>query len=229
MFLPPRAYVFIGLNIARALSIVALLLVFASSVVVMVDDIKAVNVFENGGGNQTSQDYIDNSTVPDQTGGPFWAVLNRLLILAQTVVLVFSEIEWPLSFFDRFFPVLGSEFGLGALGVMQCLIGASVLSHFVDTFPLVAAFFLFSVGCLNILLGLIFREHAKSKRSIFSFRERTKNVLPTTHDFGVTNEKSYGTPERALSGRSGHGFGRQAEAQAAYNGFAVREPEAAAQ
>lgn len=28
---------------------------------------------------------------------------------------------WPAGFFDYYFPVLGSDFGLGALGVMQCL------------------------------------------------------------------------------------------------------------
>jgi hypothetical protein len=32
-----------------------------------------------------------------------------------------SEISWPMSFFDRFFPVLGSQFGLGALGIFQGL------------------------------------------------------------------------------------------------------------
>ena len=32
-----------------------------------------------------------------------------------------SECSWPMSFFDRFFPVLGSNFGLGALGIFQCL------------------------------------------------------------------------------------------------------------
>jgi hypothetical protein len=32
-----------------------------------------------------------------------------------------SEVSWPIAFFDRFFPVLGSGFGLGALGIFQCL------------------------------------------------------------------------------------------------------------
>lgn len=32
-----------------------------------------------------------------------------------------SEVGWPASFFDRFFPVLGRSFGLGALGIFQCL------------------------------------------------------------------------------------------------------------
>jgi len=52
--------VFISLNVVRALSIIALLLVFSSSILVMVDDIEAVNVFVSGGSNSTSNyDYIE--------------------------------------------------------------------------------------------------------------------------------------------------------------------------
>jgi hypothetical protein len=92
------------------------------------------------------------STVPNQPAGVFWAVVNRLLILSQVVVLIFSEISWPQAFFNSFFPVLGKEFGLGALGIFECLIGAAVLSHHVEAFAMVSAFFLFSIGCLNILM-----------------------------------------------------------------------------
>ena len=62
-----------------------------------------------------------NSTVPNQPAGVFWAVLNRLLIIGQVTILFLSEIGWPSVFFDRFFPVLGDDFGVGALGVIQCL------------------------------------------------------------------------------------------------------------
>jgi hypothetical protein len=62
-----------------------------------------------------------NSTVPNQPAGVFWAVLNRLLIIGQVVILFLSEIGWPSAFFDRFFPVLGDDFGVGALGVIQSL------------------------------------------------------------------------------------------------------------
>lgn len=51
--------IFIGLNVVRILSIIALLLVFASSIVVMVHDIQAVNHFVvagKAGGNSTSTD-----------------------------------------------------------------------------------------------------------------------------------------------------------------------------
>jgi hypothetical protein len=64
---------------------------------------------------------FSGSTVPNQPAGVFWAVLNRLLIIFQIIVLFLSEVGWPMKFFNRFFPVLGSEFGLGALGVMQGL------------------------------------------------------------------------------------------------------------
>jgi len=196
--LPPRAYAFITLNAIRILSIIALLLVFASNIVTLSNDIKAVNRFmtdgknasstnsTNGAANATTQtyDYILGSTVPNQPAGAFWAVLNRLFIIFQAIVLILSEIGFPASFFNRYFPVLGKDFGLGALGIIQMLIGAAILSHHVDTFTLVSAFFLFSLGCVNVFLGLIFRESAKSKRSLTSWREHAKGALPT-HVAGI--------------------------------------------
>jgi hypothetical protein len=61
------------------------------------------------------------STVPTQPAGVFWAVVNRLFIIFQLVFLLLSEVSWPMAFFDRFFPVLGSQFGLGSLGIFQGL------------------------------------------------------------------------------------------------------------
>jgi len=170
----------------------------------MVTDVTAVNTFledAKGSGTPVDQllegcDYIEfvsssflhlpfltamelrNSTVPNQTGGIFWAVVNRLLIITQILILTLSECSWPASAFDKFFPVLGAGFGLGPLGVFECLIGATILSHYVDDFTLVAAFFLFAIGCLNILLGLVFGVKAKQKRSIRAWRSNSDDVLP---------------------------------------------------
>lgn len=131
--------------------------------------------------------FFRNSTVPNQPAGIFWAVVNRLLIILQTVVLFLSEVGWPYKFFDKFFPILGTHFGLGAPGLFQCFIGAAVLSHHVDDFALVAAFFLFSLGCVNILVGLIFREKGKEKRSLLSWRaEKKKGLLPFVKDAAVS-------------------------------------------
>ncbi|KAF5392048.1 hypothetical protein D9757_003272 [Collybiopsis confluens] len=260
--LPPRAYFFIGLNIVRTLSIIALILVFASNIVTLVHDVEAVNRFMaakgsssdvSSSGNSTLTDmldcdYIEDSTVPNQPAGIFWAVLNRLLIIGQTVVLIMSELGWPAAFFNRFFPVLGKDFGLGALGIIQCLIGAAILSHHVDDFTLVSAFFLFSIGCLNMLLGLIFRQGAKSKRSITSWREHAKNALPT-HVAGVdvhsvasaaptfmsnmfggekgresTASNGSEAYPASVGSRAGLGFGRQAEKAAAMKGYFISKP-----
>jgi hypothetical protein len=233
-----RAYTFIGLNAVRVLSLIALLLLFCSSTVVMVHDIQAVNRFNVEGklANSTITeemadcDYIEGSTVPNQPAGAFWAVINRLFIIFQVIILFLSETGWPAKVFDRFIPVLGKNFGLGPLGVIQCLIGAAVLSHFVDDFSLVSAFFLFALGCINIIIGLIWHESAKSKRSITSWREQSKDVLPSNMEyrprfssvFGI-NEK-YGDRDSHPSSKSGYGFGRQGEKAAALKGFLISKP-----
>ncbi|KAF7320847.1 hypothetical protein HMN09_00171200 [Mycena chlorophos] len=248
--LPGRAYSFIFLNGLRILSIIALLLVFSSNIVTLVHDVQAVNRFEAGTAsvestNTTAEDiqhadYIINSTVPNQPAGVFWAVLNRLLIIFQVIVLLLSEISWPSKFFDTYFPVLGKQFGVGALGLIQCLLGAAILSHHVDEFSLVSAFFLFSIGCLNVLFGLIFRESAKSKRSITSWREHAKDALPT-HVAGVdirstlapssfvsnvsaAFEKAPSYTSSGNEGKIGYGFGVAGEKAANMRGYLINKP-----
>ncbi|KAL0068910.1 hypothetical protein AAF712_003903 [Marasmius tenuissimus] len=208
-----------------------MLLVFSSNIVTLANDVKAVNRFlQSNSTSIESTDYIDGSTVPNQPAGVFWAALNRLLIVVQ--------------FFNRFFPVLGKDFGLGALGVIQCLLGAAILSHRVDTFTLVSAFFMFSIGCLNILLGLIFRASAKSKRSVTSWKDHAKSALPT-HVAGVDvrpvmnsappsfvsnifkgdeKDRHSTASDNTASSRTGYGFGRQGEKAAAMKGYFISKP-----
>jgi hypothetical protein len=104
-------------------------------------------------------------------------------------------------------------------------IGATILSHHVDKFTLVAAFFLFSVGCLNITLGLIFREHAKSKRSIRAWKGGNDGTLPMhTGDLATPKFRPslFGGKPADASDRgdrsSGFGFGNQGEKQAGLKG-----------
>lgn len=252
--MPPRAYVFIALNVIRIISIVALLLVFTSSIFALVKDVTVWNRFVEAGykniildGNNTviniGDDYALGSTVPNQPGGPFFAVLNWLFIIFQTVVLIMAELEYPSSIFDRFFPVLGSEFGVGALGLFQVFIGAAVLSHHVDQFTLGSAFFLFVVGCINaIVVGLWLREKAKSKRSITSWKENSRSVLPSVGPYtssgpptfvshmytgSSVSKGSFGCGERfdeKFLGR-GFGFGRQGE-KAKMKEFDIPKPDA---
>ncbi|KAL6301659.1 hypothetical protein BKA93DRAFT_796827 [Sparassis latifolia] len=236
--LPPRGYIFIGLNVVRILSIVSLLLVFASSIFVIVTDVEAVNRFMALPADQVPDcDYVPGSDVPNQPAGIFWAILNRLLIIFEVIVLIMSEIGWPAAFFERFFPVLGRSFGLGSIGTFQCLLGAAILSHHVDDFTLVAAFFLFALGCVNILAGLIFREKAKWKRSITEWRNERKGVLPRTLELAPKFTRPSSTFVSNLFGKTGrttettedpekrgYGFGRQGEKAAAHNGYVISRP-----
>lgn len=103
-----------------------------------------------------------------------------------------AELEFPTDIFNRFFPVLGSEFGLGALGLFQVFIGAAVLSHHVNQFALGSAFFLFVVGCINaIVLGLWLREKAKSKRSITSWKDHSRSVLPSVGPYSFSGPPTF--------------------------------------
>lgn len=135
---------------------------------------------------------------------------------------------------------------------MQCRISTQILSHHVDDFTLVSAFFLFAIGCINMLLGLIFRESAKAKRSITSWRAENKGILPTNSDsrpvfvkatpsyvsnmFTGGNEQAQDhTPEYDTwkstekvsygSEKAGYGFGRQGEKAAGLRGFILQRPE----
>lgn len=189
-----------------------------------------------------------DSTVPNQPAGAFWAVLNWLLIIFQAIVLILSECSFPIidRFFTSFFPILSPSFGLGALGVIQCLLGAAVLSHRVNEFTLVSSFLLFSVGCLHVFLGLIFREKAKVHRSVSGWREAKRDPLPKVEEgrsiralsgmpfaappglfSGSGAAYGYGDEKGALgaarsgslsSQKSGLGFGRQASKFAANQG-----------
>lgn len=102
-----------------------------------------------------------------------------------------------------------------------------------------------------MFLGLIFRESAKPKRSITSWRAEAKGILPTSQDnrpvfvnpnsvsspFSSTSEKTISSPHimrqdttasdqgswRSTE-KAGYGFGRQGEKAAALRGFILQKP-----
>ena len=84
------------------------------------------------------------------------------------------------------------------------------------------------MGCLNIVLGLVFRESAKPKRSISAWRAEKNGVLPTTAPAPQSLSKlsfrdSLGgrkadAGEFGVRDKSTFGFGRQGEKQAGLKG-----------
>lgn len=193
------AYKYFLFNAVRFLSIVTLLLVFSSNILVMYQDIQAIQASNAGSSSAPSSnstltlnstlssgmasdddfecDYLEYSTVPNQPAGAFWAILNRLFILFQCIILLWSELGFYDSVLQRYMPVLGPDFGVWTLGAMQCMISAVVLSHHVDEFPLVSAFFLFAIGCLNIIIGFLYGSKMKQERVLFGFLSRTQSTL----------------------------------------------------
>jgi len=91
---------------------ISLLLVFSANIVTMAkyvlplaiilrkalmgSDLKAIkawNHLKSAGTNGTEEidwdcEYVEYSTVPDQTGGPFWSILNRLFICTSPSLLL---------------------------------------------------------------------------------------------------------------------------------------------
>jgi len=43
-------------------------------------DVRAIKANHNAENEDWDCDYVEYSTVPDQTGGSFWSILNRLFI-----------------------------------------------------------------------------------------------------------------------------------------------------
>ena len=94
-----------------------------------------------------------------------------------------------------------------------------------------------------MLLGLIFRESAKKKRSISTFRAETKPVLPTHTGESTFSRSTF--VQRQFTGdkdfaerpdteeinswkyseKAGYGFGRQGEKAAGLRGFILQRPE----
>ena len=55
--------VFIGLNVIRALSIISLILVFSSSIMTLVEDVKAFNSYQNGSNHSAGVSSGNSTTV----------------------------------------------------------------------------------------------------------------------------------------------------------------------
>ncbi|KAI0748654.1 hypothetical protein C8Q80DRAFT_1121026 [Daedaleopsis nitida] len=178
----PFADVFIALNAIRIVNIVALALVFASNVLLLVHDGRAIaHTVAASGIDSSDCDYIDGSTVPNQPAGAFWAVLHRLLVLVQLPLLLLSELARLPALFRTYLPVLGPDAGLAPLGACEIVLAAGVLAHRVDRFALAAAFLLAAVGGVNALLlggcGVRARR-MREWRAWREWRDEARGVLP---------------------------------------------------
>jgi hypothetical protein len=154
LFLASKPKFFL-LNALRGLSMVSLLFVFIANFVIMAQDIQAIHNESHATAAELAADeecdFIGASSVPNQAAGTFRAFLIIALNIVEIIILFLSETGFPASFFKKWIPCLDNEQSLVCLGVLQLLLAAQMMSHFLEPFPLVASFFLLIAGIFNIL------------------------------------------------------------------------------
>jgi hypothetical protein len=146
-------------------------------------------------------------------------------------VLFLSETGFPHNFFQKWIPCLEFGSSLVGLGVLEVLLAAQMMSHFLgascslrapiptlkknnpDPFPLVACFFLLIAGILNILT--MYFDRPRFYRTIDYWRNRNGPGQTTTMESGVSHSysQSHHAPTSAAPSiytekEHGYGFAR---------------------
>lgn len=182
----PKFYL---LNFLRFFSLLGLLFVFITNLLVLVEDIKAVKAPIDK--DHEDCDYLENSGVPNQPAGEFRAFLSIALNLIQCIVFIIAELNCNLL--KPVFPCLATD-GLVAVGTLEVLLAVQVMSHFLDNFGVVACFFLFVAGLMNMFTMPM--DHPKSYRSIAAWKNirmgRAPSVSVGRDVHSVMTEKGFG-------------------------------------
>ncbi|MCO5585020.1 hypothetical protein L7F22_038952 [Adiantum nelumboides] len=169
--LPVKGIIFIGLNALRLISMIALILVFCSTISLMANDSRTYNRLRREDLLQSTGDecdYYPESDVPTTTWGIFWIQLDRFWIICLCILCFLSDLSIKIisSFFQNYIPILAPSFGTMPLGIIQIIISSSLLSHYVQDFTLATPWLLFFVGLLNIAAGIGFGYRGKLRRSL---------------------------------------------------------------
>ncbi|KAJ1031515.1 hypothetical protein NDA13_001906 [Ustilago tritici] len=170
---------FLGLNALRLVSLIVIILVFTTLIMGLVEDVRDYHndaIMDEAEAEDCA--YVPGTSIPMQTWGIFWVELHRMLLIVGVVALFLAE----CSFFSivrleqasqTWFPVLSRTRGLAALGCVHVVIATSILSHYLDEFPLVVSWVLFVIGMCYLCLGLAFHSHPlKDGRSLFSQKRK---------------------------------------------------------
>jgi len=203
---------FFILNVLRGLSMISLLFVLIANILIMLQDIQAIlhGVTDK---DHAECDYLEGSGVPNQPAGTFRAFFIIALNIVEVVVLFLSETGFPAIFFKSWIPCLQFESSLVGLGVLELLLAAQLMSHFLDPFPLVASFFLLVSGILNILT--MYFDRPRYYRSIHFWKTREGSDQTATMESGVS--RSYSRSQHAATSAApsiytekeqGYGFAR---------------------
>ncbi|SPO20210.1 uncharacterized protein UTRI_00603_B [Ustilago trichophora] len=195
---------FIGLNALRLVSLVVIILVFTTLIMGLIEDIRDYHNDANMDEARTDDcAYVPGTSIPMQTWGIFWVEFHRALLLLGVIALFFAELSWfGIPRLERaaqvWFPILSRTRGLAALGCVHVVIATSILSHYLDEFPLVVSWMLFVIGLCYLCMGVAFHSHPlKDGRSLFSQKRKqfvkghgqdhVYRTFGREKDYGATN------------------------------------------
>ncbi|CDS02032.1 uncharacterized protein SPSC_02778 [Sporisorium scitamineum] len=197
---------FLGLNVLRLISFVVIILVFTTLVMGLIEDIRDYHNDAIMDEAQTDDcAYVPGTSIPMQTWGIFWVELHRALMMLGVVALFLAELSWlGISKLEHaaqvWVPVLSRTRGLAALGSVHVVIATSMLSHYLDEFPLVVSWMLFVVGACYVCLGLAFHDRPlKDGRSLFADKRKqfVKGHAPAHVYRSLGKGKDYGATTSA--------------------------------
>ncbi len=192
---------FIGLNALRLVSLVVIILVFTTLVMGLVEDIRDYHndaIMDEAQAEDCA--YVPGTSIPMQTWGIFWVEVHRVLLMLGVVALFLAELSWlGISRLESaaqvWAPILSRTRGLAALGAVQVVIATSILSHYLDEFPLVVSWMLFVIGMMYLCLGLAFHAYSlKDGRSLISHKRN-----------GFIEGRAKGHVYRSFSREKGYG------------------------
>lgn len=198
---------FFILNALRGFSMISLLFVFIANIVILAQDVQAIR--HGIDKDHEDCDYFDNSAVPNQAAGTFRAFLIIALNIIEVIILFLSETGFPAWFFKTWIPCLDNEHSLVGLGVLELLLAAQMMSHFMDPFPLVACFFLLIAGIFNILT--MYFDRPKFFRSYAFWKGARPAADTATLESGHSRAFSQYAPTSAapsvFTEKEGNGYG----------------------
>ncbi|SJX60577.1 uncharacterized protein SRS1_11806 [Sporisorium reilianum f. sp. reilianum] len=191
---------FVGLNLLRLISLITILLVLTTLIMGLVEDVRDYHddtLLTAAEADDCA--YVPGTSIPMQTWGIFWVELHRALMMLGVIALALAELSWVgigrlEVLAQAWMPVLSRTRGLAALGGVEVVVATSMLSHYLDEFPLVVSWMLFVVGMCYVCLGLAFHDRQlKDARSLFAERRKQfgKSQAPahtyrSLKDYGAT-------------------------------------------
>ncbi|KAK4706163.1 hypothetical protein P7C70_g8, partial [Phenoliferia sp. Uapishka_3] len=198
-----RLTLYILLNFVRALTVVALLVGAGGEMVLLVQNLHQ----EVRHHVQDDAFYSGSPGISRESGGAVGFALGHIFSFLLLVAAAISELPlpspldgWAQSVWEYAIPAFGQSRGVGVVGFIMLLLGSLGLSQNLVDFPRIAAWLVFVLGWVNLLLGVTLNSEIHYFRSSEALGEvdpsgepsesRTRLPAPATSSDHSHSEKS---------------------------------------